>query len=72
MRDLPAAAEEDAAHIINGDPGSSRNHHRVVFDDVDSQVEEGVDAQQKQEQPRFQVSAPGLPTIFAYLRQVTK
>src|ERR1700689_1672617 len=45
MGDLPTAAEEDTAHIINGDPGSSGNRHRVVFDDVDSQVKVGVDAE---------------------------
>ena len=45
MRDLPAATKEDAAHIINGDSGSSGNRHRVVFDDVDSQVKVGVDAE---------------------------
>jgi hypothetical protein len=45
MRDLTAAAEEDAAHISHGDPGGVGNRHRVVFDDVDAQVEVGVDAQ---------------------------
>jgi len=43
--DLTAAIEEDRANVVDLDSLGGGNGHRVVFDDVDPLVEEGVDTQ---------------------------